>query len=279
LHAADDIAAPLRIAAMGEPTERALAPVAADGVQLSMRLMAPERPAGVLVLCHGLTTDKDEHGGFVRLRDAAARAGLAVARFDFRAHGESGGANEDLRLQGMRDDVDAVLAAVDAELGGALPVVPVGLSFGGAAAVHAASTHPRAAGLVLWYAVLDYGWNYGETSPVPFTQHMRASRSEDDPAWSAMPVVDGYHFPHAILEDFETDTTCAALGALEVPVLAFHGSRDSIVGREPAQRLAREHPHITLRTCHGAGHGFVLWLRPTIRSTVRFALRAARAAR
>lgn len=243
---------------------------AADGVELQAWLAVPRDPRAALVLCHGLSMDSDEKGVFPRIRDRALRRGLAVARFDFRAHGQSGGSNENLRLEGTRADVAAVLELVSRELGVRLPVIPVGLSFGGAAAVHAAATAANPAGLVLWYTPADYQANYGPGSSVPYTHQMRAARDgETDPPWSAMPAPGTtFYLPNGLMDELPTDTTATTIGALPVPVLVYQGSRDDFIDIEPMRALASAHPHVELRMVPGAGHGFLLWRPWVIRQTV-----------
>ncbi|HWE33164.1 MAG TPA: alpha/beta fold hydrolase [Solirubrobacteraceae bacterium] len=262
-------------------TERSAWLETADGVRLHALLADVPDPLAVLVLCHGLTTDRDEHGAFVAVRDRAVRAGIAVARFDFRAHGHSGGTNEQLRLAGARADADAVMTWLAAELDASVPVIPLGLSFGGAAAVHIATTAgPRCAALALWYAVVDYEYQYGEGSPVPLTRMMRGARGAADPEWSAMPVVGtDYHLPKGLIAELAGDATRSRLAALEVPVLAWLGSRDRFVGFEPLRELVATHPNITIRVAHGAAHGFVLWRPWVVRHTVAWAAGVAQAAR
>jgi pimeloyl-ACP methyl ester carboxylesterase len=227
-----------------------------------------------MVLCHGMTTDASEHGAFEAVRDLALRAGLAVARYDARAHGKSGGTNEQLRMELLRADADSIMAWVDSQLGGDLPTVPLGVSFGGAAAAHIAIGRNRCAGLAFWYAVVDYESNYGVASEVGFTQQMRAAHSDSDPPWSAMPVLGtGYHFPAAMLEEMPSDPTRDRVASLTFPVLSYYGSRDPFVDTEPLRRLAAEHPNIDFRTAWGAGHGFLLWRWWVIRRTVSWAAR------
>jgi len=261
----------------GSPAERSHRVTTADGVELQAWLATPANPRGVLLLCHGLTTDASEHGAFPALRNHAVKRGLAVARFDFRAHGRSGGSNEDLRIAGERADADAVAQLIEAELGHDIPLISLGLSFGGAAAIHTAATAPSSAGLVLWYAVVDYEVNFGEGSTVDATRLFRAAaRPGEDPPWAAMPVLGtDYYFPKALLEEIRTDTTPAQLRALEIPVLGYYGSRDTFVDVRPLQTLAAERANIDVRLAWGAGHGFLLWRSWAIRRTVTWALRAA----
>jgi pimeloyl-ACP methyl ester carboxylesterase len=258
-------------------SERAHELYTSDGLRLRALVSTPSRPpAAALVLIHGLTTNCDEHGAFPALRDRALRGGLAVVRYDGRAHGSSEGSNENLRLAGVRADVHAVAELVDHEFGPEIPVIPLGVSFGGAAAVHLAASRTPCAGLALWYAVIDYAWNYAEDSPVKFTQDMRAARAPDAPAWSAWPVADtGYHIPAGLMDEVGADRTPQTLRALEVPVLAYHGGRDTLVDVEPLRRIAAERPNVELRIAHGAGHGFLLWRPWVIRRTVDWAVSVA----
>jgi pimeloyl-ACP methyl ester carboxylesterase len=248
----------------------------ADGIELRALLSAPADPAAVLLLCHGLTTDGSEHGAFDAISARAVRVGLAVARFDFRAHGCSGGTNEGLRLEGLRNDADAVMSWTRAELGPTIPVIALGVSFGGGAAIHVAATDPACAGLALWYAVVDYEWNYGSASPVAFTHRMRASRHDGDPYWSAMPVLGtSYHLPAGLLAELPSDRTRTLCTALSVPVLAYFGSRDRFVDVTPLRRIAADNPNVDLRIAYGSAHGFVLWRPWVIRKTVDWAVRVA----
>ena len=261
--------------------ERSHRITAADGIQLQSYVASPRDPRGVMLLCHGLTTDASEHGSFIALRDRALRAGLAVTRFDFRAHGRSGGTNEQLRLAGLRLDVEAALQLIDRELPAGLPIIPLGVSFGGAPATHAAAISDRATGLVLWYAVIDYDWNFGARSPAEATRLFRAAANPDrDPSWAAMPVINtNYHFPKDLLAEMKTDSTVDQLRGLAIPVLGYYGSRDKFVDVAPLRALAREKRDIDVRIAWGAGHGYLLWRPWVVGQTVAWAARAASARR
>ncbi len=257
--------------------ERTFELTSTDGIKLHALLATPSSPRAAFILCHGITTNCDEHGAFPALRDRALKAGLAVARFDFRAHGQSSGTNEQLRLAGMRADVEQVVKLIDEQLGPDMPVIPLGVSFGGAAAVHAAAMR-RCVGLVLWYAVVDYASNFGSQSSVPFTQQMRAARSDRDPDWSEMPLVGtDYYLPAALFAEMTQDRTLTAISELSIPVLGYYGSRDKLVHVDPLRDVAIG-PNVELHVIRGAGHGFLLWRPWVVRRTVSWASRLARQA-
>ena len=241
-----------------------------DGVSIETSLATPPRPRSVLLLCHGLTTDRNENGAFPRIRDRALRAGLAVARFDFRAHGASTGTNRDLRLHGLRNDADAVADFTEQQLGPSLPMVVLGVSFGSAAAIHLASTRRACRALAMWYPVLDYALNYGTGSTVPYTQLMRASATDEDPSWAEMPVVGtNYYFPKALVHEAVTgDVLSKALAELQMPVLIVHGCRDRYVSIEPARHLARVNANVNLDELPGVNHGFRFTRPWVVRRTV-----------
>ncbi|HXH83132.1 MAG TPA: alpha/beta hydrolase, partial [Candidatus Tectomicrobia bacterium] len=65
-------------------------------------------PAPCVVACHGLGASKDGDK-YLLLARALPAAGLALARFDFRGSGESGGRARDATVGSRLDDLAAVL--------------------------------------------------------------------------------------------------------------------------------------------------------------------------
>lgn len=245
-----------------------------DGLRLHARITCPPSPKAVFILCHGLATNCEEHGQFRALRDRATRAGFGVVRFDFRAHGASDGTNEDLRLVGLRRDADAIVQLVDQYFPRGVPTIALGVSFGGAAAVHLTRAARPCAGLVLWYAVVDYRWHYAADSVVAFTQRMRAAKSDADPAWADMPILGtGYYLPSGLIDEVAEDPTPKILRTMTQPVLAYYGSRDTLVDIEPLRRIAAAQPNFDVRIAYGAAHGFILWRPWIVRRTVAWASR------
>ncbi|MFE2846029.1 hypothetical protein ACFXKS_21175 [Streptomyces scopuliridis] len=65
-----------------------------DCIELAAVVHRPAADAGsrgTVLLVHGISSDLDEGGGFVRLADRLAAHGLTAVRFSFRGHGTSGG--------------------------------------------------------------------------------------------------------------------------------------------------------------------------------------------
>jgi alpha/beta superfamily hydrolase len=68
-----------------------------------------------IILCHGITTNKDEAGMFIELAETLVEKGFAVFRFDFRGHGESEGRSIDMTIAGEQADIAAAFKTMEAK--------------------------------------------------------------------------------------------------------------------------------------------------------------------
>jgi pimeloyl-ACP methyl ester carboxylesterase len=98
-----------------------------------------EGPAPVLVFAHGFGSVRGGEKS-AALEAECARRGWAFAACDFRGHGESDGAMQELRGVRLLEDLDAVTREAAARSGG--PLFLVGSSMGGWASAWFASKHP-----------------------------------------------------------------------------------------------------------------------------------------
>ncbi|MBO3803862.1 MAG: dienelactone hydrolase family protein [Candidatus Brockarchaeota archaeon] len=117
------------------------------------------KPAPAVILMHGYTGDKDEHGRFVEAGKRLAAKGFVAIRFDFRYgktpenKSESDGQLSDMTPEEWVSDAKVVLSyaaglpEVDAERIGV-----VGLSMGGYTAICSAARSKLAKAVVAWSA-------------------------------------------------------------------------------------------------------------------------------
>jgi predicted alpha/beta-fold hydrolase len=70
----------------------------------------------IIVLCHGLTVDKDEGGIFRQLSENLVENGFDCFRFDFRGHGESGGKQEEMTIAGELTDLLTVVNFIKSQI-------------------------------------------------------------------------------------------------------------------------------------------------------------------
>ncbi len=107
-----------------------------------------------VVACHGLSASKDSDK-YLLLGVELPRAGIALARFDFRGCGESTGREDETTVATRVEDVQAVLeflgghARLDARRG------LLGSSLGGFVALHVAAERRDGIAVVTWNAPAD----------------------------------------------------------------------------------------------------------------------------
>jgi alpha-beta hydrolase superfamily lysophospholipase len=118
--------------------------------------LPPSSPAPCVVACHGMGASKDSDK-YVRLGRDFPEAGLALARFDFRGSGESGGLYRDATIDSRIADLDAVLdhLAAHPSLDGHFGLL--GSSLGGFVALWVASRRRETMPVVTWNAPASLG--------------------------------------------------------------------------------------------------------------------------
>jgi dipeptidyl aminopeptidase/acylaminoacyl peptidase len=139
--------------------ERFTVPIA--GMSLVGVLHLPRSPrtsVPVVVACHGLGASKDSDK-YLLLGASLPPAGLALARFDFRGAGESGGSYRDATTATRIADLEAVLAFLAKHEALSPRMGLLGSSMGGYVAWHVAHRRMRAGGTLLpvvtWNAPAD----------------------------------------------------------------------------------------------------------------------------
>lgn len=134
-------------------TEKIVKFYSKDGIRLCAILHSPEKAIGNIIMAHGITVDKDEEGVFTELAEKLCERGFRVFRFDFRAHGESEGKQEEMTICGEVIDLEAAVDYVSKIY--PLPLGIVSASFGAVSTIIFLSQRPVVKALVLLNPVLD----------------------------------------------------------------------------------------------------------------------------
>jgi uncharacterized protein len=175
--------------------------VALPGAKLALVLHLPggAPPFPCVVACHGLSASKDSEK-YLLLGEEFPRAGLALARFDFRGCGESSGREDETTIATRLEDTRAVLAllAGHPRLDGGFGLL--GSSLGGFVALHVAAERTGLP-VVTWNApasledlgddaqrsegigipfLLELSTHAYGTSPVGVTHHLAIHGEADD---------------------------------------------------------------------------------------------------
>jgi dipeptidyl aminopeptidase/acylaminoacyl peptidase len=127
---------------VGVTSERHTLALPAGKLELVLHLPEGGHRVPLVVACHGLHASKDSDK-YLLLGEALPAAGLALARFDFRGCGESSGREDETTIATRIEDLEAVLALLEAHPRvDAKRVGVLGSSLGGFVALFAASRRP-----------------------------------------------------------------------------------------------------------------------------------------
>ncbi len=160
--------------------------VSSSSAKLALVLHLPDGPGAFpcIVACHGLSASKDSDK-YLLLGEEFPRAGLALARFDFRGCGESTGREDETTVATRIEDAGAVLAFL-----GVHPRLDrrfglLGSSMGGFVALHVAAARGDGIPVVTWNAPASLAdLDDSQDSPatgMPFLLELSSGRYADSP--------------------------------------------------------------------------------------------------
>jgi non-heme chloroperoxidase len=240
-----------------------------DGAELAVRVAGPA-DGSLMVLLHGWTNDRRVWGPVAKRLVAT---GHRVALYDQRGHGRSTVGERGLTLEALAEDLEAVLAALDAR-----DAVVAGHSMGGMAAQAFAVGHPealaeRVGALVLVASACDKvnpqrlrgpfidtraaDLALGVTATAPLLVrtavgrnahlgHLRAVRD----LFVATPPRIRRRLRAAMIE---MDLS-GHVAAIPVPVTVVAGERDQLTPLARSRRIADVIPHAELKVFDDHGH-------------------------
>jgi len=235
------------------PAEQEVGYPSVDGVTLRATWHPADGEAAV-VMAHGITGERDEGGLFSEMAERLGAVGVSSLRFDFRAHGASGGAQEEMTVNGEIMDFAASLAWLSRQR----PARPafVAASFGAVSVCQMARLFRDLPALVLLNPVLDPRRTFLE----PETDWPRASFNsagfahleEHGFLW-----LDGrFKIGRQLAHDLGIYRPYERFQGMRAPVLIIHGDADTCVPYAVSAEAAQANPNIELVTVPGADHGF-----------------------
>jgi uncharacterized protein len=189
------------------------------------------RPAPCVIACHGMGASKDSEK-YLLLGEALPAAGLALARFDFRGSGESGGLAREASIATRAADLEAVLdhLAKRPELDRRFGLL--GSSLGGFVA--------------LWVAAS----RSGSGAPLPVVTWNAPASLRD------LPGADAEQAGEALVAEVRRGERAEAPAGVS-GVLVIQADRDEVVPPAHGHRLfERAHDPRALHVVPGADHRF-----------------------
>ncbi|MGI8335716.1 alpha/beta hydrolase [Actinomadura scrupuli] len=230
-----------------------------DGLRLRGTLsFAASSRRNPTVLVHGGGVTRDEGGFFVRLAAGLAEAGSSTLRFDFRAHGESAGRQEDLTISGVLNDIRAAAEHVR-EATSAQPVNLIGASFGGGISAFFAARHPELTQrLVLFNPLLNYKKRFVDDKPYWHDDHLSREAGRELAESGSLKHSPTFKLGRPLLNEVFHLQPHQVLNEISMPTLIVHGTADTFIPVESSRDALRQIKDAQLVEIEGAQHGFAL---------------------
>ncbi|WP_447756464.1 bifunctional alpha/beta hydrolase/OsmC family protein [Sphingopyxis fribergensis] len=192
-------------------------------------------PRGWAIFAHCFTCGKDSLAA-VRIARALARAGIGVLRFDFAGLGTSEGAFGDTSFADDADDLIAAGAAMTAAR--MEPLLLLGHSFGGAAALAAAGEMPGIKAIATIAAPAEVSHILRLVDPESL------ARIETEGHANVLLAGRPFTLGRKFVDDARRQNLPQHVAALHRPLLILHAPRDELVGIDNASSLfaAAKHP-------------------------------------
>ncbi len=202
----------------------------------------------VVVICHGFDTNKESQT-YLLLEKALNKKDISTFRFDFFGHGESDGKFEDITIS---EAVNGVLNAVGfLKEKGFSKIGLFGSSFGGMAALLAASKKPGLRLLVLKSPVSDYlGKLLAEEDNADVSEWKKEGFIWHETKRGKL------RLNYSFFEDAEKVSGFEAAKKINIPTLIVHGSLDNVVPVEQSKKTASLISNCRLEVIEGAGHKY-----------------------
>ena len=227
-----------------------------DGLRLCGILSVPkQKTQKCIILCHGITVDKEEDGIFTELARKLSNAGFTVFRFDFRGHGESEGKSVDMTTTKEAEDIEFAVKFLQEK--GYKNFGILGASFGGGAVSLFIGENPNAAkALVLWNANIDYAdilkpttrWHIKYWGKPAFDRAEKFGFTE---------IGSGkFKVGKNLMNELKTLEPWKGLMNISVPILFIHGDKDSYIPYSDSVKYSKLFKNANLVTIEGGEHGF-----------------------
>jgi len=227
-----------------------------DDLKLCGILTRPsEETKKCIVLCHGITVDKEEEGIFVELAQKLVKNDFAVFRFDFRGHGESEGNSIDLTVTGEKRDLESAIMFLQGL--GYEEFCIVAASFGaGAASLFISEHQDIIKAFCLWNPVIDY---HDMLNPqLPWTKANFGKEAMQKLEKQGYTEIGSRKFKvgKPFFAELKELHPWKELRSIKIPILFIHGNKDSYVSYKDSVKYSKLFQNAKLETIRGAEHGF-----------------------
>ncbi len=209
-----------------------------------------------VIMSHGWTGNKNEHGLFINAAKEFCKNGFAVLRFDFRGSGESEGKFEDVNFTGEASDLKAAVEFMKNKNIDKNKIGLLGLSMGGAVSVLAYNTEIKT--IVLWSPAIHTKEIFmkiiGEETVKKIEEKGYYDLHKEPHAWRTKTE---FRIAKKFLDEAKNLDIPSIFKKIKCPTLIVHGGADEVVDVEFSKQLVKDgNRNIFLEVIEGADHVF-----------------------
>lgn len=230
-----------------------------DGLKLCGIFSIPQNVRAYVLMSHGITVDKNEWGDFyVDLANQLYRKNFASLRFDFRGHGESQGAEEDITIMGELLDIKASAQKIFERRNDKISIISTSFA-AGPAILYAIQNKGRVKCLALLSPVLDYFATFIKPTTIwgKETFNDQSFKHLEEKGYI---LLDGeFKLGAKLIEEFKVIKPYELLREAKCPVLTIHGNRDTMVPYRISKKYGAPNEKSEFVTLNNADHGFVVF--------------------
>lgn len=209
-----------------------------------------------VILCHGLSSDKDGYLGFYKIiADRLFENGIDSVRFDFRGHGESEIGPQGFTVASQIQDLADVYTWCKEHYPHS-EIRLFGSSFGAFPCIFLSTLYREIKNLYLLAPVLDYERTF--IKPVTpwgiesFTNLCARSLIGKEPVY----ITDTLYMAPELVFEIATIAIENTIRNCRANLAVMHGDSDGMVPYEISRSLAEKYPHINFHTFENMDHGF-----------------------
>ena len=211
---------------------------------------------GVAILAHGIFSNKDERGRFIRQAKLHVNNGFEVIRFDFRGHGENPIPDKEATIGGMIIDLHSVLQY--AKSMNCEKIFVVASSFGASVLLLYLQTHIRIKPdrIVLLNPLLDYHKTFFEPI-LPWARDLFNNKGfEELEQTGYITLEEGFKMRLEMIIEMNIMRPYETIEKLDIPTRIIHGDKDSKLPYSITKEYSSSSKYVDFQTIIGADHAF-----------------------
>lgn len=226
-----------------------------DDVKLCGILSKVNDDNRIVVFCHGLNSDKSGREIYTQFAKELRDVNINSFRFDFRAHGESGGNDYEMNITKEIKDVEATLDILIAH--GYNEIILHGSSFGGGIiSLLDYSKYKEVKAIILWYAALDFNVATTKKGLLLSKEHREIARREGYYTVENPRTGRKFRIGESVFDEAEMYYPYKNLIKQDIKMLFLHGTGDMVVPYQLSENVSKMCKNSQLELIKNGSHAF-----------------------